>query len=69
MTHRQESKHESVAKLSYLLLDVIGENDSYPTPEEIAAHKRIANMRSKYPNLTFLNHSKLEQLKELGNAN
>lgn len=48
------------------LQESLGENDHYPTPEEITAHKRRAKLRLKYPNLTFSN---LHQLTNKGESN
>lgn len=53
MQSNQETRSGATEKLTRALLNSVGDNDSYPTPEEIAVHKRRANVRLKYPNLTF----------------
>jgi len=42
-----------IEELSRALNEGIGHNSPYPTPEEIAAHKRRAEQSVKYRNLTF----------------
>lgn len=44
-----------IEELSQALIDGIGSNAPYPTPEEIAAHKLRAARSLKYQNLVFTN--------------
>lgn len=57
MQENHDTKQDAVELLAEVLLYAIGPNASYPTPEEITAHKRLAEQRLKYQNLTFADHA------------
>ena len=42
MKDNHERKQASINELNRALFEAIGQNDPYPTPEEIFAHKRYA---------------------------
>jgi hypothetical protein len=47
------SQETKLKELKQSLLESIGENDAYPTTEELAAHKQRAKHKEKYQDLTF----------------
>lgn len=53
MQVNQESKLDLIKELAQSLLESVGENDSYPTAEELAAGKQRAKHKEKYQDLTF----------------
>lgn len=53
MQENQETKLGGMKELTQSLLESIGENDAYPTAEELTAHKQRAKHKEKYQDLTF----------------
>lgn len=53
MQANQKTKLDAMQELTQSLLESVGENDAYPTAEELTAHKQRAKHKEKYQDLTF----------------
>lgn len=53
MQANQETKLDAMKELTQSLLESVGENDAYPTAEELTAHKQRAKHKEKYHDLTI----------------
>jgi len=53
MRVNQETKLDAINALTQSLLESIGENDAYPTSEELEAHKQRTKHKEKYHDLSF----------------